>query len=428
MKRTHLPLFVSLDSILLAVVVGASISGRYFLELPQLIPNSRFVTAGVVLLVAIYWGVDLCQSAELLREQFVQRVKLVLLSVPIAVMVIVPTVMAVWLRHVGEPYQYVHDGLIQSEVAVDFVLEGKNPYAENYLGTAMESWPYQEGELDQNPALFFYPYLPATFILPMPFDLVGTKILGWFDHRIVYLGLYVGLLGVIQTLARRGWGRPAMIIGVGLNPLLVPFVIEGRNDIITLTLIAVSFLFLRREHLILASISFALACATKQIAWFLLPAFAMYLGSKGGGGFELRRLRGPAGAFTFVLVATVLPWFAASPARFLTSTIGFQSGASQGGYPISGFGLGTILLSLGLITGTQASFPFLVVQMVTALLGSVLTWKLQARFNSLQTALTTYGFLLFVVAFTSRALHDSHFGFVVCVLTMAALMGKDDHP
>jgi hypothetical protein len=82
-----------------------------------------------------------------------------LIAVALAVIVILPTLQAVLLRHQTQPYQYVHDGLIQSEAATSLVLQGRNPYSETYYETPMAQWGFRAGGSTSNPALEHYAYM-----------------------------------------------------------------------------------------------------------------------------------------------------------------------------------------------------------------------------------------------------------------------------
>ena len=55
--------------------------------------------------------------------------------------VFAPSAKLVLLRQGSGPASYSHDGgVIQTEAAIDFLLQGRNPYVEDYLNTPMAEW------------------------------------------------------------------------------------------------------------------------------------------------------------------------------------------------------------------------------------------------------------------------------------------------
>ena len=106
-----------------------------------------------------------------------------------------PTVKLILLRDQSGPASYTHDGgVIQTEATIEYLLEGKNPYVEDYVETPMAEWGFSEFRT----ALYHYPYLPWTFIFSAPFYLLGQA-LGHYDQRWIYLLL----MAVALTLAPR---------------------------------------------------------------------------------------------------------------------------------------------------------------------------------------------------------------------------------
>ena len=84
------------------------------------------------------------------------------------------------------------------------MLQGRNPYVENYLSTPMAEWGINEFRT----ALYHYPYLPWTFLSSAPFRVLSRAAIGWYDQRFVYLLLFALTLLLLPGLARRR-GRPS---------------------------------------------------------------------------------------------------------------------------------------------------------------------------------------------------------------------------
>ncbi len=76
--------------------------------------------------------------------------------------VLLPTGKLILLRQGSGPASYAHDGgVIQTEATVQFLLEGKNPYREDYVDTPMAEWGFSR----YRTALYHYPYSAVDFPL-----------------------------------------------------------------------------------------------------------------------------------------------------------------------------------------------------------------------------------------------------------------------
>ena len=162
-------------------------------------------------LLLCYFWVDLG-----LRGWLQQRCKWVLLAGIILCALYLPTVKLMLLDAQGPRGSYSHDGgVLQTEATIDFLLQGKNPYREDYTATPMATW----GHPDFRTALYHYPYLPWTFVFSAPFYLVG-QVVGFYDQRIVYLLLLTVTLFLVPRLADTKRTQLALVALIGLNPLM----------------------------------------------------------------------------------------------------------------------------------------------------------------------------------------------------------------
>src|SRR5438105_910195 len=205
------------------------------------------------------------------------RFKLLLVFAIIVTTVIAQSAYLVALRHIAGPATYTHDGgVIQTEETIKFLLQGKNPYVEDYTQTPMADWG-----LDYKTALYHYPYLPWTFLFSLPFFLASNAMLGWFDERFVYLLLFALMLLIAVRLAPTPMSKLVLLMVLGLNPIMGSDVIFGQNDSFVLFWIVAALWLARRgwtdvgraahgsAYRLLAGVAFALACASKPTAWFL---------------------------------------------------------------------------------------------------------------------------------------------------------------
>jgi hypothetical protein len=172
---------------------------------------------GLVLFALTLAGTLLYLVADLaLAGRAQQRVKWGLLTFVIVTALILPTGKLILLRQGSGPASYTHDGgVIQTEATIQFLLEGRNPYVDDYTETPMAEWGFSE----YRTALYHYPYLPWTFLFSAPFYVAGNA-LGFYDQRLIYLGLLAVALLLAPRLAQTPRTRLALVMVLALNPLM----------------------------------------------------------------------------------------------------------------------------------------------------------------------------------------------------------------
>ncbi len=368
----------------------------------------------------------------------------------IAAIAIAPTVLAIYLRRVTAPYEFIHDGAIQTEEAVKFLLAGKNPYVEDYLNTPMAQWHWSESDLKFNPALYHLPYFPFLLVSLSPFYLSFQSITGWFDARLVYLLMFLAILVLVPRLTRDDSRQRALLLWLGLNPLFVPYLAEGRNDVFVLFWLIAGIALLRAHHPILSAIPFAFACATKQTAWFLVPFYflassAISPSSSSSSSSFISRisfssllsrisisslgsllsrsslLSRQLAAFILTFFVLVAPFFLWNSDAFIDDLFRFNAGTTAYSYPIKSYGLGGILLALGIIKSGTAYFPFDLFQLAFALPALLVLLRYQLARNTLPRMWLAYASLALVVAFCSRIFNDNHLGFILSLYALGFL-------
>ena len=288
---------------------------------------------GLLLIVAalaclgLYLFVDELRQGE--KAAGAYRVKLLLIWVILLLTVFAPSIKMMLLRQGSGPASYSHDGgVIQTEATVDFLLNGRNPYVEDYTQTPMAEWGINEFRT----ALYHYPYLPWTFVFSAPFKLLADRSVGWYDQRMVYLLLFALTLALLPGLARRPQNRLLLVMAIGLNPIMGSDLIYGQNDSFVLAWIVLSlWLWVKasegrgrraeglgkggsgRGWYLASAAAFGLACASKPTAWFLAPFYVLLLAGcdgvleRGKGAWERTRAW-----LTGALAARGPPWL---PAR-----------------------------------------------------------------------------------------------------------------
>jgi uncharacterized membrane protein len=311
---------------------------------------------------------------------------------------------------------------MQTEEAMKLLLSGRNPYAEDYVGTAMADWHFKIGELTLNPALYHLPYLPATFTLPIPFYLLVNSLFGWYDHRLFQLVALLILLVLLPTLGSAPERKLSLLLAVGLNPLFAPFFVMGRNDVLVLLWLVSTTLLLRRRLYVASAITLGLACSTKHTAWFFAPFYFIYVISEVTTTAQPRLVLRRAIPAALVIAAFMVPFLAWNPQAFLDDTWRFLSGRTAYAFPIVGVGFGTLLLKAGLVDQNTRSFPFALLQLGIGLpVLAILSW-IQWKARGLRWIWLAYGLLAGTVAYFTRGFYDSYLGGILIALLIAQFM------
>src|SRR3989344_6720561 len=127
-----------------------------------------------------------------LKEKIYELCKMTTLWMLIALTIGSAFVSAMIVRHQTYPTYMIHDIIIQQELAIRFLLDGKNPYAVSYFDTPLEEWHYSDKEV--NPALYHFVMEPFYLLFALPFYFISNHTIGYFDGRIPLLFLFFVIL------------------------------------------------------------------------------------------------------------------------------------------------------------------------------------------------------------------------------------------
>lgn len=378
---------------------------------------AQFYAALLLLLVGIYALFDLLPPRLAPRARDLGRLTVVTLIV--MMLVVVPTLLQVQTRRMTDSNEHIHDGALQTEAAINFLLDGKNPYTENYTQTPMAQWPQYLGlPPSENVALLYLPYFPLTFILPAPFYLAAQAGLGFFDLRLYQIILFVILFFLLRKVTPDRDQQILVMTTVSLNPLFVPFFIEGRNDIIVLLWLVAAIVLLRRGHISAAALAVGLASAVKATALFILPFFLIHLWQTSDKNMR-HFLRAAILPLATPVVIVFVPFLLWNTNAFIANAVWYQSS----GYQIWGQGFSRLLLDVGILADKYAAFPFSTIQFlfgVPVLIGLVRWQMVQPTVQRMLAATAVLGG---VVGFWGRAFADNHIGFILSVALIAAFIG-----
>lgn len=401
-------------------------------------PLALLLVALSVTFTLAYLLVDLARP-----QRWRSLAKWTLLIAILTTTIVLPTGRLILLRAQSGPASYTHDGgVIQTESTIGFFLSGRNPYVEDYTQTPMAEWGFDE----YRTALYHYPYLPWTFVFSAPFALLGQS-LGLYDQRFVYLLLWALMLMLTPRLVRGERNQLALVMLLGINPIMGLDILFGQNDSFVLAWIVFSLVAWRqwthvavgtgqgRGWLWLSTLCYGLACASKPTAWFFAPFYALLLladdSQLHNGGWAallraiptlLRRVWPALAVFALLIVPYVI-WDAYA---LYDDVWRWSSGQGETGYQIWGWGISNFVLALGWVEDRFGQWPFWIVQVAVTL--PVLLWFLrrQQRHNVLGAACWHYALLLLVFFYASRFLNENYLGFIFAFLAVGYGVSGDD--
>lgn len=341
------------------------------------------------------------------------------LGIFILFFVIVPMIGVISFRHSQQAdAQLTHDNVIQMEEAVKFLKQGKNPYAENYDQTPLVDYGGGKVYGVTNPALFHLINLPAHLALTTAASSIITPLFGFYDERMLYLLVYLALLYMVYRMGRTEVEKQRLVVLIGLNPLMIPFMVEGRNDVLILFVLVVALLALYRRRRLTAAAIFALACSIKAFAWTMIPFFAVVLFVIGGTTLRerLRRAIAPGLVALGVMAVFFLPFLIWNAPALIDDIIRYPGGSLATSYPIAGNGVGTSLMVLGIIKSNTASFPFWILQAIAVIPLLVIFLPRLYRRPDVSLLIFSGAIVAFANQYFGRYFHPNHFGFILAMI------------
>lgn len=325
-------------------------------------------------------------------------------------------------RRASDPVLFTHDGAVQTEDAISALKAGENPYAVDYRTRTFGGYPdaFSEGTRP-NPAWSHYIYLPLQVVVGAPLAALAERTIGWFDVRLLYLGSFILLVTAGALLTRSRESRILVLTMLLFNPLFTQFFVAGFNDVFFLGWVALGSLMLRRGRSRWGAVAFGLAVASKQSAWLLLPFYLAFVWYRSGGDFRKTLREVMPGVITTLVI--VLPFFLWSPSNFIEDTIQYATGTAAFSYPISGFGIGQLLVSMGVIGSMWDRYPFWILQLLVAGPLFVWLWRWLKSEPTVSRMLGAYGLFTLAVWFTSRYFNDSYIGVISTILLLSYAAG-----
>lgn len=335
------------------------------------------------------------------------------------------------LRKMGASMFYTHDGIIQTEEAVKFLDQGKNPYAENYQPTVFGQFlNAYAGAQRENPAWYHYVYLPFYLLFSWPFYKVSHLLFGFFDERIILIIVFLASLAIIYKLPEKREKKLLGLIIFAFNPIFFPWLAYGFNDIFVFFWLLFSLYLLKLKKYGGSAAVLALACAAKQQAWLFLPFYFFYLY------FEEEKIKDifhkVTGVFKkiipFIVVSSLiyLPFLIWGFKDFIDDIYRYPTGSISTSLPMVGYGISYLVYKAGFVKSMWDYFPFWIIQIIICLPLLYYLIKKQREDNSLSWLFISYGLFLLVFWFFSRVFNDNYISYLSLVFLASFLIEEKE--
>jgi hypothetical protein len=269
----------------------------------------------------------------------------------VALLLFLPQVVLIAAQPPSAP---IIDGALLNDVAADRLLSGHDPYVGDFLNTPMRA--FYLSDVPVNFGLSRFVYMPGMPLLDVPLRLLHSD---RANFSWLFLPALAALTAGAWSIGRTTAEKQAAMAVVTLNPLFQLDYFYLLNDLFFLAPALAGVGMLRRGRPLAAGALLGLSLGMKQQAILFLPLLAVYA----LGHLERRDLLRLVAAGTVIAGVIVLPFLAWDPKAFIGGTTGFFYGSGIDSYPIRGFGLQGILLSLGVIGNRWDSFPSAQIQL-----------------------------------------------------------------
>ncbi|HYJ00294.1 MAG TPA: hypothetical protein VEX36_11555 [Thermoleophilaceae bacterium] len=380
------------------------------------------------------------------------------LAVGVALALLVPsTLLQVGLRDATDPWFFTNDSTYQIDLAGELVLDGENPYGNDYRFSGMERFYTFDGTAserirEREVPLVHYAYFPGTAISSAAWQAIVPAPLD--DYRVFVLLATLG--GLFAVLAFRGpleW-RLALGALVVANPIAVRSAWFGQNDAPALTLTILAFALATRGRFRWAAAAIAGAVLFKQFAVVAVPFLALMAAKQGAGAGDSRTpagddsrsprpplgrrqslratLAGDAGRellrcaaiFLAVVAVACLPFVAADPTAFWEDTVEFGAGT----YKIVGYGLSAMLIRAGILDDRDGSYPFALIALLTWLPLTAYLLVQVHRAQALWPAAAAFAISILTLLFIGRTFNNYYLVWPFTGAIIAAAIASWERP
>lgn len=325
---------------------------------------------------------------------------------------------------------YVNDSALQQQIALKLLLDKKNPYYEDYYSSLGKScWRnlYIGQKIKPrnvpNPALEHYIYLPATFIIPIPFYLISNFILNWYDQRLFYLFAYILACFIGYSIFTHKDNKILFLIFIGFNPFLITALSKGHGESVDFLVFLLIIYFLYKKKFNLSSLFLGLGLVTRQWFWLLIPFYLtyIYLIHQKSIKVVFKQLFYTSG----LVLIFILPFVLWDFSSFYEDTIKYLLGLTRLKYPLYGLSLGGVLAALKIIS-PLSSFPFFFISLVLIIPLVVYFLAIMKYHLNLSYLIISFGLSLLIFSYFFRFLNINHLIFILLIIIFGFLFRTEE--
>jgi hypothetical protein len=312
--------------------------------------------------------------------------------------------------------------VLASDEAVEVLLEGHDPYQASYA-KALAGWRINvEGQPADNPLGKHYLYWPGSLALLAAVEAPARAVGRDPDPRVLYLLVYCALGLWLGRWSLRERGHLGVALAVCLNPLLLPYLWQGVNDILLVAGMCVAAVALASRRVVLAGLALGATLAVKALLAPMVVLFFVWLAAEvRRGRLDPGRAWRAAAATVAPAVLTALPFLLWHPGDFLNDAVAYPLALIPDAYPISGNGLAAQLLRAGVLTDPFGPSPLWATTLPAALVLAAGAWWVWSR-PGLRTLLGVSGLVLLGVLFFHRSFMFYYVDVVATAFALAALV------
>lgn len=368
---------------------------------------NQFLMAFVALMLIVFSWMAILKSNS--KNRYFEKIQIISLSLIVVVIFGYVTGLNFVNRKKGTE-QIIHDGLLQTEYASVKLLEGMNPYSISYKEVFRDERYYSGGE---HPFLSHYIYSPLMVVLNVPFAFF-TERLGVVDLRLslLFFFLLAGFVG--STLVK---DKILFLTVFFFNPLFVPMLFFGSNDIILIFFLFLTAFFIQKRKIPAATFMLAVSFGIKLLVLPLLPLYFLWIYLWGGEkSFFAKQI------FLFLVVSFLiyLP-FILWNFKDLIDDIVVYSFALNSTYRVEGYvGIPQFLLKLKLISA-YSNFPNAVFQIPIMLIFLFKAYGFLKKSYQLNVLFFLYAVFFLLTFSFSRLVQPNYLGFISQIMLFSGL-------
>lgn len=380
--------------------------------------RNQFITNQLVIgIVAVMLGLFMVFSLPIfLKSNLFTRSRFIFLLIIVCVIHgFILSQKIIERRTQGSSY-WIHDGVLQTELAVDALAEGKNPYAISYKSVFVGKGYYPEGK--ETPVVNHYDYSPVMFYATFPFAYSTEHLFNFVDMRFT---LVIFLLASAICASFIVKEKILFLIIYLFNPLFLPLMYFGANDSILLFFVVAALVSLINKKYTASTVSLALACGTKIIVLPIVPLYFVYLFLFRKKEMSMKLSR----QFIYFLVTSLLiylPFVIWDFGSLFDDLIAYVFLGGSQNHPVVGyFGLQQLLLAGGLISDSS-TFPFYVLLVPVVAVFLIISYKIFRQSLNLGTFCVLYVLFSLILLFFSKVLQTNYLAFLSQVLIFSGFI------